>query len=145
MCNGSTTDSDSVCWGSSKQPKREAGRTVKSRALQIISGTAKGGRNNAGTEYPVKKVYIAELCNGSTTESDSVCWGSNPYSAANEKASTFRLVLFLVIIQQGFEQGGSVAEENSPVDCFRRRGQAAIGGAKGALHPKISLFRCQNK
>jgi hypothetical protein len=23
------------------------------------------------------------LCNGSTTDSDSVCWGSNPYSPAN--------------------------------------------------------------
>ena len=28
---------------------------------------------------------IAELCNGSTTDSDSVCWGSNPYSAAMQK------------------------------------------------------------
>ena len=28
---------------------------------------------------------IAELCNGSTTDSDSVCWGSNPYSAAKRK------------------------------------------------------------
>ena len=28
---------------------------------------------------------IAELCNGSTADSDSVCWGSNPYSAAKEK------------------------------------------------------------
>lgn len=27
----------------------------------------------------------AELCNGSTTDSDSVCWGSNPYSAAKAK------------------------------------------------------------
>ena len=27
---------------------------------------------------------IAELCNGSTTDSDSVCWGSNPYSAAKQ-------------------------------------------------------------
>ena len=26
----------------------------------------------------------AELCNGSTTDSDSVCLGSNPSSAANE-------------------------------------------------------------
>lgn len=26
---------------------------------------------------------IAELCNGSTADSDSACWGSNPYSAAN--------------------------------------------------------------
>ena len=30
---------------------------------------------------------IAELCNGSTADSDSVCWGSNPYSAANERAT----------------------------------------------------------
>ena len=33
--------------------------------------------------------YIAfnkgELCNGSTADSDSVCWGSNPYSPAKEK------------------------------------------------------------
>ena len=28
---------------------------------------------------------FAELCNGSTTDSDSVCWGSNPYSAAIKK------------------------------------------------------------
>lgn len=28
-------------------------------------------------------VAIGELCNGSTTDSDSVCWGSNPYSPAN--------------------------------------------------------------
>ena len=27
-------------------------------------------------------MQIAELCNGSTADSDSVCWGSNPYSAA---------------------------------------------------------------
>ncbi len=27
-------------------------------------------------------IVIGELCNGSTTDSDSVCWGSNPYSPA---------------------------------------------------------------
>ncbi len=27
----------------------------------------------------------AELCNGSTADSDSACWGSNPYSAASVK------------------------------------------------------------
>ena len=33
---------------------------------------------------------------------------------------------FLVYNQtKGFEQGGSAAEENSPVDCFRRRGEVA--------------------
>ena len=31
-------------------------------------------------------MQIAELCNGSTADSDSVCWGSNPYSAAKTKA-----------------------------------------------------------
>ena len=30
---------------------------------------------------------IAELCNGSTTDSDSVCEGSNPSSAANNQQS----------------------------------------------------------
>ena len=30
-------------------------------------------------------LHIEELCNGSTTDSDSVCWGSNPYSAAKKK------------------------------------------------------------
>ena len=32
--------------------------------------------------YNKERKEIAELCNGSTTDSDSVCWGSNPYSAA---------------------------------------------------------------
>ena len=35
-----------------------------------------------GWETWERKKNIAELCNGSTTDSDSVCWGSNPYSAA---------------------------------------------------------------
>ena len=32
---------------------------------------------------PLKR--IGELCNGSTADSDSVCWGSNPYSPARTK------------------------------------------------------------
>ena len=28
-------------------------------------------------------LVVGELCHGSTTDSDSVCWGSNPYSPAN--------------------------------------------------------------
>ncbi len=31
----------------------------------------------------IAQLNIGELCNGSTTDSDSVCWGSNPYSPAN--------------------------------------------------------------
>ena len=31
-----------------------------------------------------KNQYSGELCNGSTADSDSVCWGSNPYSPAKK-------------------------------------------------------------
>ena len=38
---------------------------------------------------------FGELCNGSTTDSDSVCWGSNPYSPAKApKAVVFGALLF---------------------------------------------------
>ena len=37
---------------------------------------------------------IGELCNGSTTDSDSVCWGSNPYSPAKIDKSRQRFVDF---------------------------------------------------
>ena len=52
-----------------------------------ISYIAKSGfcSKNKVDKYK-KRVIInlaaAELCKGSTTDSDSVCWGSNPYSAA---------------------------------------------------------------
>ena len=37
---------------------------------------------------------FGELCNGSTTDSDSVCWGSNPYSPAkNRQVSTCRFFI----------------------------------------------------
>ena len=42
--------------------------------------------------------------------------GSNPLLSA-KKDGFYRLFFY-----KGFEQGGSEAEENSPVDCFRRRG-----------------------
>ena len=32
-------------------------------------------------------IVVGELCNGSTTDSDSVCWGSNPYSPASNPRS----------------------------------------------------------
>ena len=38
---------------------------------------------------------FGELCNGSTTDSDSVCWGSNPYSPAKApKPVVFGALLF---------------------------------------------------
>ena len=37
---------------------------------------------------------FGELCNGSTTDSDSVCWGSNPYSPARIDKFLLKLVDF---------------------------------------------------
>ena len=41
--------------------------------------------NTVADEYSNKtKLKIAELCKGSTADSDSVCLGSNPSSAAKD-------------------------------------------------------------
>ena len=39
---------------------------------------------------------VAELCNGSTADSDSVCLGSNPSSAGRKKTNLYELVFFLI-------------------------------------------------
>ncbi len=56
--------------------------------------------------YNIKR-SLAELCNGSTTDSDSVCWGSNPYSAAKTKPRSSDCGF---VFSTGFEQGWSKAE-----------------------------------
>ena len=67
--------------------------------------------------YNIKR-SLAELCNGSTTDSDSVCWGSNPYSAAKNKDHEFFVVfIFFNGIRTRREQA-KPAEETSPADCF---------------------------
>ena len=48
-----------------------------------------GGLQNWADGSP-GKIKVAELCNGSTYDSDSYCWGSNPYSAATEKADKLK-------------------------------------------------------
>ncbi len=47
------------------------------------------------------KMNIAELCNGSTYDSDSYCLGSNPSSAAKAKAP--ERALFALAAELGFE------------------------------------------
>ncbi len=39
---------------------------------------------------------VAELCNGSTYDSDSYCLGSNPSSAANRKAPNFGAFCYIM-------------------------------------------------
>ena len=95
--------------------------------------------------------HIGELCNGSTTDSDSVCWGSNPYSPAKERQTIIRWSVFLSLTRIGIrtrrEQGASLAEENSPVDCFRRRGQrgAQRRGERARQRSEKSLFPVPRK
>ena len=43
-----------------------------------------------------RKIKIAELCKGSTADSDSVCLGSNPSSAATASTLTCRGILIEV-------------------------------------------------
>ena len=47
--------------------------------------------------------YIAELCSGSTADSDSVCLGSNPSSAAKNKKHSTRSAFCFCLQNRGFE------------------------------------------
>ena len=49
------------------------------------------------TAEHVDKLNIAELCNGSTADSDSACEGSNPSSAAMKKALAIASAFFSYI------------------------------------------------
>ena len=72
----------------------------------------------------------------------------------HQKQSTANAVLFTFGDWEGVEQGGSAegAEENSPGDCFRRRGQGAkrrerrgSAGNSPRLHQQKSLICLPDK
>ena len=48
----------------------------------------------------IYSVAIAELCKGSTTDSDSVCLGSNPSSAAKKPAQMSWFFIFYILKTQ---------------------------------------------
>ena len=59
-----------------------------------------------------EKEYLAELCSGSTADSDSVCLGSNPSSAAKEnRPSSDGLFSFFWLQNVGFVPG--ICDEES--------------------------------
>ena len=64
-----------------------------------IAKTSKKVLTNA-EEFAIISPVEAVLCNGSTTDSDSVCWGSNPYTAGKPK--TLKVLSFGVF---SFEYG----------------------------------------
>ena len=74
---------------------------------------------------------IAELCKGSTADSDSVCLGSNPSSAAKEKQTILGWSVFLSF--------GCVTVASYPVVVPRATTRVRIP------RPKIGKLACQAK
>ena len=54
------------------------------------------------------KYYLAELCKGSTADSDSVCLGSNPSSAAKEKTTIIRWSFFSFLWPRNYKEPSSL-------------------------------------
>ena len=88
--------------------------------------------------------WIAELCKGSTADSDSVCWGSNPYSAAKEnRPSSDGLFSFFWQPNSRFEPQCRKARGSHTLTEDR---QIRLLGAGGYLRKmRIPLCRCQQK
>ena len=57
----------------------------------------------------LRKNQIGEWCNGNTADSDSVFWGSNPYSPAKEKQTTF-VVCFSFLWQRNMRAEPQLAQ-----------------------------------
>ena len=70
---------------------------------------------------------LAELCKGSTADSDSVCLGSNPSSAAIKNAPLKSRGAFFIAANSGFD----------PVFCPKGKTWVRIP------HPKIDKLACQ--
>ena len=76
-----------------------------------------------------KEKLIAVLCKGSTADSDSVCWGSNPYTAVKKNdRSDNRPGGFLFVDSAGSSSGFSVMSDKIPFPfpCFSRKVWATL-------------------
>ena len=77
----------------------------------------------------LRKNQIGEWCNGNTADSDSVFWGSNPYSPAKEKQTTF-VVCFSFLWQRNrraepqLAQRAGFAFERQPSGSLLTSGKA---------------------
>ena len=103
--------------------------------------------------------HLGELCNGSTADSDSVCWGSNPYSAAKKSRPSPDGLFFFSWLQNSVRisaegevripQAQSNLRDTKPSRYMRREERIAVSfqqsGTKITKLPpnSISLFRCQ--
>ena len=103
-----------------------------------------------------EKEYLAELCSGSTADSDSVCLGSNPSSAAKEnRPSSDGLFSFFWLQNVGFVPGicdeesafalaklADYAYRQTAVSCHARRCHSPFVNAERYLHtiPRAAIL-----
>ena len=83
-----TNPDQATFWGGKNPPKNYTNFTslCKSENLSKKENFSKILLTNAFSCVKIMSVSNkAELCNGSTADSDSVCWGSNPYIPARKK------------------------------------------------------------
>ena len=94
---------------------------------------------------------IAELCNGSTADSDSVCWGSNPYSAA--KTKNHHTVVFL-FCSEGIRRARRLSRANvsgTRLQCHRGAGaqrksrKATYEAVKHAENPYSAAIKADRQ
>ena len=96
-----------------KFTKAAARLSVRPAAEKIFSKNIRTGLDfSGGFGYNnlrrLMAMLIAGLCNGSTTDSDSVCLGSNPCPAATEKtAEFFSAVFFFSPVSEKLAETGS--------------------------------------
>ena len=83
-----------------------------------------------------RKPKIAELCKGSTADSDSVCLGSNPSSAAIEKTTSHSGGRFFYPMATDLVRSNTVLEP-----CAFRAARAWVR----IPHPKLDKLACQAK
>ena len=83
------------------------------------------------TKFNANNKSIAELCKGSTADSDSVCLGSNPSSAAKTKETPLRC-LFCFVANRRFEPSflpiGQELGSHTPLEVRQARLSGAESG-----------------
>ena len=90
LCKGSTADS---AYRLAVYCRARRLNARKVRAERLASGTVRAANSVFLTVQEKIQYHLAELCKGSTADSDSVCLGSNPSSAA-KKSSFFGTRIF---------------------------------------------------
>ena len=96
------------------------------------------------------------MCNGSTADSDSVCRGSNPFTAAKKKQVPIGTCFFFILSKKGFEPakvsafgkcaGGTFSAESARAVPHVKRGVSRAESLRGeAAADGRAFYRCQKE